>query len=233
MRLHFLRHLPFEDSESIGIWATDRGHTVSNTLLLENETLPNLNDFDWLFIMGGLMSVNEEKKHPWLVEEKKFIENAIAREKIILGLCLGAQLIADVLGAAVFKSKYKEIGWFPVSLTNEAANSTIYNKIPKKFTAFHSHSDVFELPAGSVRIAESEGCVNQAFEYNKRVISLQFHLEFSEENILKLIDNCRFDLGKGKYIQTQNEITSHHRKIKGANNILNLLLDNIERELNR
>ncbi|MCZ7398624.1 MAG: type 1 glutamine amidotransferase [Candidatus Methanoperedens sp.] len=232
MRIHSLEHEPFEGLANIEVWAKKRGHTISRTLLFNNEELPEINDFDWLVIMGGSMNIYEEEKYPWLREEKNFIAEAIAGKKIVLGVCLGSQLIADVLGGRVSKNKYKEIGWFPVSLTTDAKNSSIFSKFPGRFTAFHWHGDTFKIPPGAVRIAESEGCANQAFEYG-RVVGLQFHFEYSEKSINLMLQNCSDDIVDGKYIQAADEIASHIGNVREMNKLLNLLLDNIEREFGR
>ncbi|CAG0971788.1 anthranilate synthase component II [Methanosarcinales archaeon] len=232
MRLHSLEHEPFEGLANIEVWAKNRGHSISRTLLFNNEELPDISDFDWLVIMGGSMNIYEEQKYPWLKEEKNFITEAIANKKIVLGICLGSQLIADVLGGKVSNNRYKEIGWFPVSLTREARNSSIFNTLPTTFTAFHWHGDTFRKPPGAVRIAQSEGCTNQAFEYG-RVIGLQFHLEYSVESINLMFQNCSDEIVDGKYIQKKDEIISNYNNVPETNLILNLLLDNIEREFGK
>ncbi len=229
MRLHSLEHEPFEGLANIEVWAKNRGHSISRTLLFNNEELPDINDFDWLFIMGGSMNIYEEEKYPWLASEKNFIAEAIANKKIVLGMCLGSQLIADVLGGKVSKNKYKEIGWFPVSLTKDARNSSIFSALPSKFMAFHWHGDTFKIPSGAARIAESEGCKAQAFEHG-RVIGLQFHLEYSEKSIALMLQNCSDEIVDGKYIQKPDEIAALIHNVRGLNRILNLLLDNMERE---
>ena len=127
MRIHSLEHEPFEGLANIEVWAKKKGHSITRTLLFNNEELPDISDFDWLFIMGGSMNIYEEEKYPWLKREKNFIAEAISSKKIVLGVCLGSQLIADILGSKVTKNKYKEIGWFPISLTGEAKNSSIFS----------------------------------------------------------------------------------------------------------
>lgn len=228
MKLHYLQHIHFENLANIEIWAKDRGHKVSRTRLFNNERLPAMGDFDWLIIMGGPMNIHQEKKYPWLIQEKRFIEKAIKNKKVVLGICLGAQLIADILGGKVYKNKYKEIGWFQVSLTKEAEGSSIFNTLPEKFIAFHWHGDTFDLPSGCIRIATSEGCINQAFEYKSRVVGLQFHLESSERAIDNLIQNCGDEIIKGRYTQKQSEILAKNNNLKKISKTLNLLLDNIQ-----
>lgn len=234
MRIHSLEHEPFEGLGNIEVWAKKKGHSITKTLLFKNERLPEMSDFDWLFIMGGSMNIYEEDKYPWLAREKNFISEAITCKKIVLGVCLGSQLIADVLGGKVSRNRYKEIGWFPVTLTRAARNSSIFSALPSKFMAFHWHGDTFKIPHGAVRIAESEGCANQAFEYdNGRVTGLQFHLDYSIESINLMFHNCGDEIVDGKYIQKPDEIISKASYVQGINRLLNLLLDNIEREFGR
>ena len=232
MRIHSLQHESFEGLANIEVWAKDRGHSISRTLLFNNEELPDIDDFDWLIIMGGSMNIYEEEKYSWLREEKNFIAEAIENKKIVLGICLGSQLIADVLGGRVSKNRYKEIGWFPVTLTREANSSPIFKTLPSKFCAFHWHGDTFKIPSGTARIAQSEGCTNQAFEYGQ-VIGLQFHLEYSVESINLMFQNCGDEIVDGKYIQKQDEIISQYNNVREINKLLNLFLDNIEREFDR
>lgn len=231
MRIHSLEHEPFEGLANIETWAKKKGHSITRSLLFNNEELPDISDFDLLVIMGGSMNVYETKKYPWLLREKKFIKEAIDRKKLVLGVCLGSQLIADVLGGKVSKNKYKEIGWFPVTLTEEAKDSSIFNAFPVTFTTFHWHGDTFKIPRGARRIAESTGCANQAFEYdNGRVVGLQFHLEYSKDSINLMFTNCMEDITEGKYVQKPDEIVMQIQNVQGINRILNLLLDNMERE---
>jgi len=108
MGLYYLQHVPFEDPANIAVWAGKRGHSVSGSALYDGQQIPAPNQFDWLVILGGPMNVYEEQRYPWLTTEKKFIAEAIAQKKIVIGICLGAQLIADVLGARVYKNSQDE-----------------------------------------------------------------------------------------------------------------------------
>lgn len=229
MRLHSLEHEPFEGLANIAVWAKSKGHSITRTLLFNNEELPDIDEFDWLIIMGGSMNIYEEEKYPWLKEEKSFIAEAIASKKIVLGVCLGAQLIADVLGGKVTKNKYREIGWFPVKLTKEAKKSSIFSTLPEKFTAFHWHGDTFKIPHGALKIAESDACSNQAFELG-RAIGLQFHLDYSKESINLMFKNCGNEIVEGKYIQKPDEILAQINNVQETQRLLNVLLDGIERE---
>ncbi|MBI5418272.1 type 1 glutamine amidotransferase [Candidatus Poribacteria bacterium] len=229
MNIHFLQHVPFEDGANIEVWAHNKGYKISKTLLFNNEKFPEMNSFDWLIIMGGPMNIYEIEKYTWLANEKKFIEKAIANQKIVLGICLGAQLIADVLGAKVTRNKHKEIGWYPVFLTDEAKQSKNFNKIPSEFIAFHWHGDTFEIPNGAIRIAKSKGCENQGFEFNNKVIGLQFHLESTMPSINKLLTNCSEDISRGLYIQSSLEIFSLFNNLQIIEKTMNIFLNNVEK----
>jgi GMP synthase-like glutamine amidotransferase len=143
MKIHYLQHVPFEDLANIESWARSRDHDLSKTLLFAGDSLPRMPDFDWLIIMGGPMNIHEEDRYPWLAKEKEFIHQAIASDKIVLGICLGAQLMADVLGGKVRKNVHREIGWFPVKLMPESRASPIFRVLPEEFMALHWHGDTF------------------------------------------------------------------------------------------
>lgn len=229
MRIHYLQHVPFEDIANIQDWANDKGHSISSTKLHSGEKFSLLDSFDWLIVMGGPMNVYEEEKYPWLISEKKFIEKTIRSGKFVLGICLGAQLVADVLGGKVGRNNHKEIGWFQVRKTGE--ESSLLKLLPTEFMAFHWHGDTFDVPHGATRLAESEGCLNQAFEYGKNVVGLQFHLESSEASIQRLIDNCRNDMTPGQYVQSQHEISSGKIYLPQIEIYLETLLDEIEKRI--
>ena len=175
------------------------------------------------------MGVHDETRYPWLKAEKKFIRQSMATGKMVLGICLGAQLIAQVLGANVAKNPQKEIGWFPVRLTPEAQKVPVFQGIPEELMAFHWHGDTFEIPKGAIHIASSEACANQAFVLG-RIYGLQFHLESSRESIERLIKNCGDEVTHGKYIQDAEKIRSCMGYLKETDLTLSLILDHIQME---
>jgi GMP synthase-like glutamine amidotransferase len=222
MKIHYLQHVPYESLGCIEDWIKERGYQVSATKFYENDILPELSDFDFLIIMGGPMGIYDDHKYQWLKEEKYFIKKAINGNKIILGICLGSQLIADALGSRVYPNKSKEIGWFPVKIINK---HKVFNNIPGEIKAAHWHGDTFDLPRGAVHIAESAGCRNQAFILNERVIGLQFHLEFTEDSFKELIKNGKDELIKDKYVQTEQEILRNLNLLRTTNSFLYRILD--------
>ncbi len=231
MRIHYLQHVHFEDPANIFKWADSNDISINGTKLYKNENLPNLDSFDTLVVMGGPMGVYDEDVYPFLKDEKKFIEKAIKNEKKVLGICLGAQLIADVLGSKVYKNEEKEIGWFPVFLTEEAENSMTFKTLPKKFVAFHWHGDTFDIPNGAKHLAYSEACKNQAFEYNNgKVVGLQFHLETTYDSAKNLIQNSEEELKeKGIFIQSKEEMLKDKKRFTDIEKILFNFLDNFNK----
>ncbi len=228
MKIHYLQHVPFEGLGNIEDWASSKGHQVSGTQLYNNDPLPKPEEFDWLIVMGGPMNIYEEDEFPWLAREKVFIKDAIDSGKIVLGVCLGAQLIADVLGAKIHRNQYPEIGWFEVRFTDNARNSQVFKRLPERFTAFHWHGDTFDLPPGAAWIAESDACRNQAFEYDGRVIGLQFHLDTTLESIQRLIGYCGGELVEGAYIQNEDALLAGQGHLADLRRYSEMLLDEIE-----
>jgi GMP synthase-like glutamine amidotransferase len=151
--------------------------------LNSNIHLPKLDDFTHLVILGGPMNVYEEDRYPFLKDEDLFIKEAIQRGKRILGICLGAQLIAKALGAKVFKAPAKEIGWYDVSLTKIGSQDSLFSILPKTFPVFQWHEDTFEIPKAGKLIVTSNPIPHQAFRYGENTYGLQFHLEVTEEMI--------------------------------------------------
>jgi GMP synthase-like glutamine amidotransferase len=227
MQIHYLQHVPFEGLASLEGWAKAQEHSLSTTQFYNNDPLPEINSFDWLVIMGGPMGIYEERKYPWLGAEKKFIEQAIQQGKVVVGICLGAQLIADVLGAKVLPNPDKEIGWFPIQLTQEAQFHPLTHFLPPKFPVFHWHGDTFELPQGALHLARSEGCINQAFIYAEKVLALQFHLETTPESALQIITHCKSDLAEDKYIQRPEEMLARETDFRKINRAMEQILNNL------
>ncbi|MDW8168799.1 MAG: gamma-glutamyl-gamma-aminobutyrate hydrolase family protein [Acidobacteriota bacterium] len=140
-----------------------------------------------LILMGGPMGVYEQDRYPFLTEEIRLIEHALAVGKPILGACLGSQLLAAALGARVRKGLQKEIGWFPITLTEAARTDELFASAPPSFIAYHWHGDVFDCPSGAVSLARSELTECQAFRYGTNAYGLLFHLEVTEPIIAEMV----------------------------------------------
>lgn len=204
MRAHYLQHVPFEGLGSIESWLKKSGYEITRTPFFESDELPDVDGIDLLVVMGGPMSVNDEHRLPWLVKEKEFVRLAIEQGKPVLGVCLGAQLIASAMGMRVYPNRLKEIGWFPVQGVPALDDSVL--SFPPSLEAFHWHGETFDLPPGAVRIARSEGCENQGFQLGSSVIGLQFHLETTPGAARSLVTHCRDELVPDKYVQSEEQI---------------------------
>lgn len=218
MRAHYLQHVPFEGLGSIETWLRQAGYEITRTRLYESDRLPEIEQIDLLVVMGGPMSVNDETDYPWLLEEKAFIKGAVDAGLPVLGVCLGAQLIASSLGAAVVPNAYKEIGWFPIQAVHTHRHAAF--RFPQQAEVFHWHGETFELPPGAVRIAQSEVCENQAFQLGEHVVGLQFHLETTPDSAQAIVEHCRDELVDGDYIQTEEAILSVPESVYGSINTL-------------
>jgi len=227
MRIQFVQHVPFENPGAFVRWAEERGHASGITRFFAGERLPPPEAWDWLVVMGGPMSVHDEKDFPWLVGEKRAIEQAIRAGKTVIGVCLGAQLIADVLGAHVYLNDWREIGWFPIRWTPESRALPLFRAFPDEMAVYHWHGETFELPDGATRLASSAACLNQAFMYGDTVVGFQFHLEMQEENIRLIMEHCAHEMTPGPFVQTKEQMLDGARRYVGE--IVAALYDFLDR----
>jgi GMP synthase (glutamine-hydrolysing) len=226
MRIHVLQHVPFEDEGNIAAWANANGFPITRTKLFDGEFPPDYEQYDWLVIMGGPMSVTDETQYPWLKPEKAAIREAIANRKTVIGICLGAQLIAEVLGGVVVSSPEREVGWYPVDLTPAGVKSSLFTLFPSAFTAFHWHGETVTLPDDVIHLAKSDGCDNQAFLFGDRVLGMQFHLETTRMGVNRLLQHCANDLATpGKFIQRREVILSRADALVEIHGLLVRLLE--------
>lgn len=225
MKIHYLQHVPFEGLGSIETWAGQQGAVVTSTRLFNDEPLPAPEDIDWLIVMGGPMNIYEEDKFPWLKREKVFIAEVIKRGSRVLGICLGAQLIADVLRGRITANAEKEIGWWPI-IPDPGLTPGLQEVFGQGLTVIHWHGDTFSLPAGAARLAQSEVCRNQGFVYQERVLALQFHLETTKESLEKLIANSADELVEtSPYIQQPAEMLADESRFGVINEAMARLLN--------
>lgn len=229
MRIVCIQHVPFEDAGLIVPWAAAREHRFEVVRLYEGQGLPVVSALDWLVVMGGPMSVHDEERFPWLRKEKEIIAGTIDAGRVVLGICLGAQLIAEVLGARVLPAAHKEVGWHPVSRTQDTAKLRVLDMLPTVMTPFHWHGETFDIPEGTVHAFSSQACPNQAFVHDERVVALQFHLEMTPQGVRRLIENCPRDLQAGPFVQAAEAMTNDARAFESAHMAMSSLLDQLER----
>jgi GMP synthase (glutamine-hydrolysing) len=174
------------------------------------------------------MSTSDETDYPWLKMEKHLIRRACDENKSVLGICLGAQLIANALGARVYKNRHMEIGWFPVTFYRNALDPKLASVLPQEINVFHWHGDTFDLPSGAFLLAGSRATENQGFLLKKNVVALQFHTEMKRENIEKLCSACIDELVQDQYIQSLEEILQSDTFLPPANRLMDSMLNYLE-----
>jgi GMP synthase-like glutamine amidotransferase len=227
MQVHWFQHVPFEGLGSIEPWLRGHGHALSATRLYAGELPPSPDSYEWLIVMGGPMNIHEEGRHPWLAAEKQAIRAALERGCRVLGICLGAQLIADVLGAPVTRNAQREIGWFPVELTAAGRRHPLFADFPDRFEAYHWHGDTFGLPAGATQLASSAACAQQAYAWGTRVVGLQFHLETTADSAAALIEHAGDEIVPAPYVQDAGTMLADTARFVR----LNALMDGLLRRL--
>lgn len=228
MNICILQHVPFEGAGTILPFFERTRHRVRMVHIYDQEPLPSSKWPDFLIVMGGPMGVSDENKYPWLAEEKTFIKQVIQSGSWVLGVCLGAQLIANVLGAPVTKNKTPEIGWFPVELSPQINDTWLAGILQPKFEALHWHGDTFGIPEGAKLLGSSEACSNQGFLWQNRVLGLQFHLEFTPESTALLAEKCADELIDSPWVQATEQMLSPVRDFRGANACMAKILAHIE-----
>lgn len=229
LRIHALFHTNYADLSYIKQWADSHQYPITISRSYNSDMLPALAHFDWLIVMGGPMSIHDEDAHPWLIAEKHLINQAIAAGKTVIGICLGAQLVAHCLGAAVKPTGFKEIGWYPMQLTEFGQTHPLLQDLPKQpFTVFHWHGEGFDCPKGAHSIAQTQAWANQGFIYQTAkhkqlgtwILGLQCHFEVTQESLPKMVSNGHNAI--------ENGCINHPNTVQSAETILALGQEYIE-----
>lgn len=218
METYILQHVAFEGPGKILEILKERGHRIHIIRLYEGDALPDVAEVDFAVLMGGPMSVLDESEYPYFVDEKEFCRKLTYLGRPMLGICLGAQMIANAHGAAIKKNEEKEIGWHPITHLNSGEVQTV----------FHWHGETFDLPEGATLLASSAACKNQAFKLGNSY-GLQYHIETTPESMESIIQNCGAELVEtGMFIQDVRDIRSKAaRHMHAANRSLEHLIDQI------
>tara|TARA_R110002167_G_scaffold14879_22_gene59965 strand:- start:1525 stop:2199 length:675 start_codon:yes stop_codon:yes gene_type:complete len=218
MRVHILQHVASEGVGSMKEWFQNKGAIIKTTRVDLLQALPDINDIDWLIIMGGPMSVYEEDKYAWLKPEKEYIRQAIEKNKHVLGICLGGQLIASAMGAKVYSNIQQEIGWFPIKKTNDIASW-----LPSVQTLLCWHGDCFDLPEAAVSFATSKITVHQGFCLGPRVWALQFHIEAKQGTTEVFYKVTGSSLPQGDHVHSLEALASSKHLYKSKETVFELL----------
>ncbi|MFQ5646143.1 MAG: type 1 glutamine amidotransferase, partial [bacterium] len=194
--IYIIKQVPHEGPGIFGELLQENGLDYRTLEMYQSSHIdwPSPDQVDGLLVMGGPMGVYETDRYPFLLEEERLIGQLIRRDKPVLGICLGAQLIAKAAGAKVYSGVGKEIGWYPVKLTPEGKKDALFSRLPEETTVFQWHGDTFSLPDGGGQLASSALFENQAFRLENRVYALQFHLEVTEEIIKEWLEINRTEV---------------------------------------
>lgn len=226
MIIHVIQHIPYEGAGCIENWAAQNHHSLQYIPVYESHCFPPASNVQSLIILGGTMGAYEDALYEWMPTEKKFIKEVIDSGKPVLGICLGSQLIAAVLGAKVFKHKHNEIGWHAVYLNEKGLQSACFTNCPPVMHAMHWHGDTFDLPVGAEWLAYSSATPNQAFSFGKNVLALQFHPEFDAQLIETLCAIAGDTLKNEGFTQSTQNILSRLDFTQKANQYMYSILSN-------
>ena len=195
MQVLMIKHVEIEGPGLIEYCLNQKRVPYEVVCLDSGVRLPKPEDFTHIVVLGGPMNVYEEDRYPFLKSEDLFIKEVIQKGKSILGICLGAQLMAKALGAKVFKAPVKEVGWYDVSLTRMGSRDPLFSDLPNTFSVFQWHEDTFEIPKAGKLIATASPIAHQAFRYGENAYGLQFHLEVTEEMIFDWMETYEEESG--------------------------------------
>jgi GMP synthase (glutamine-hydrolysing) len=201
MNILCISHADFETPGIIEEWANQSGYNFTICKPYDGENCLVHANFDFLIIMGGPQSPTKIEKYPYLQDEITLIKQAVQSHKIVLGICLGAQLIGEALGGTTTRSPEKEVGVFPITLTEEGIRDPLFTGFSLNFPVIHWHNDMPGETANSVILAYSEGCPRQIVRYDTLVYGFQCHLEITRAGIKTMLDACPTDLAPSRFTQ--------------------------------
>jgi GMP synthase (glutamine-hydrolysing) len=199
-KIYVLQHHPVENLGTIADALEGAALAWQYVRVHEGQRVPDdMKGAGGLIVMGGPMGVYQTDRYPWLRDEMALIEDSMKQNLPVLGICLGAQILAAALGGKVERNPNgKEIGWHPIRLEAAAKQDRLCCDLPETLTPFHWHGDIFELPAGAVSLASSEKTMCQAFRYGDKAYGFQFHFEVTRDGVAAMAAAFAKDLDREK-----------------------------------
>lgn len=227
MNILIFKHITDEPAGFAEQWAIEKGHQVTHHYWSSDNILSMMPDFDLLIIMGGMMGAYEEETYPWLIQEKKIIREAVKSNRKVLGICLGAQLIASAMGAHVYKNVHSEIGFHSIQPTTHQLSREWFSGISQGAEMFQWHGDTFDLPENAHLLASSEHVKHQAFVIGNNTIALQFHPEMNEHIVEGLIHSAYNQESPSPWKQSTEIIKQKMQCVQFGKQFLYQLLDKL------
>ena len=220
-----IKHIEIEGPGTLGEFLKETARKTKIVELDKGDTLPSVDEYEAIISLGGPMNVYEEAKYPFLKEEDKLIKKALREEIPVLGICLGAQILAKACGAKVRKADKKEVGWFKVNLTDACKRDPLFENMPAEFEVFQWHEDTFAIPKGALHLAESQTCLNQAFRFGRNAYGLQFHVEVTPE----MIESWIRAYTKNETVQTKDMLIESYKINEAFKRQAGMLYNNFSR----
>lgn len=218
MKIACLKHVDYEGPAYFPAWAAREGHVLEE-FLVPDTGVPRPGGHERVIVIGGPMSVWQTDSHPWLIDEKRYLADLLSANVPVLGICLGAQLLAELLGAEVRPGEHKEIGWFELETAPDSRGTWLGDVLPPTFRSFFWHGDFFTLPAGAIPVAGSRAHAVQGFVHGSS-LALQFHLEATSAWARRLIHRDSHELVEGPFIQPAARLLDTPGELFEANNRL-------------
>lgn len=226
MRVTWLQAVDFESLGAIEPWLLRRGHQITQISLWQGDELPKTDDFDFLIATGGAFVPTDEHHLPWMGGQLELFRSAIALEKRVLGICLGAQLLAQAYGSLIRPNDCVEIGWHTVRQTSEGLLHPLMANLQPSFPAFHWHQDQVSPPSGATRLASSDATETQAFAIGNRVLGVQFHPEIDPTKAISFSNNSSAPRN-GPHTQGDLEIFSMKENFELQKTVIDTMLTNL------
>lgn len=224
-RVHCIQHSDRVRPQGVVRWAAQRGVDLVVTRI-DRAPLPPIDEVTRVIVLGGKMNTDDVAEYPWLDDERRWLGELVANPDVhMVGICLGSQLIAEVLGGSVTRATKREIGWHTLDRTAAGAASHVFGALPDRFDVFEWHGDTWTLPPGAELTATGSVCVNQAFSWRDRVHGVQFHPEFEYDRMRYMAATTSDDLTTGGAVQTAESFLARPERFDENATLLDTLLD--------